>query len=64
LSIWPIVSFAVLIVHTNALLGDGYHWLDLLAPAGYIVATLYWIHYFWIVMPAASQTEITWNRLS
>jgi hypothetical protein len=54
IGIWTVVQFAVLIVHTHGLLGGRYHWLDLLTPACCIIATAYWLHYFWLEPKAAA----------
>lgn len=45
---WAMIQFSVLIVHEHGFIGATYHWLDLLTPIAAAIATVYWVHYFWI----------------
>ncbi len=62
IAVWPIVGFAILILHSMGVFGRQYRWLDLLAPVSAIAATLYWIHYFWIVLPATRLVATAWKH--
>ena len=61
MGLWTMVGTAVLIVHSIGIFGGQYHWLDLLMPLSAILATLYWIHYFWIVLPAPKPVPRQWQ---
>lgn len=40
---YSLVSLAVTVLHTHQLVGDQYHWLDVLGSLSYVFVLLYWV---------------------
>jgi hypothetical protein len=55
MGVWPLVGLGVLIVHGWGVFSGEYRWLDDLVPASAILALLYWVHYFWVVVPSTAR---------